>query len=129
MFADELKNQDIRGQQQRAATEQQQQQQRAAATATEGSSNSNRGQQQSSSSSNRGQQHAVKFLIDTDATESCIAEAFVSGIGAPLRTKLETLSIANGSLARSKGTVVLPINMQDYSIMVIGARRCSRCLQ
>ena len=58
-------------------------------------------------------QHAVRFLIDTGATESCIAEAFVHGIGAPARSKLETLSMANGSLAHSKGTVVLPINMQD----------------
>ena len=62
----------------------------------------------------REQQHAVRFLIDTGATESCISEAFVSGIGAPVRSKMETLSMANGSLAHSKGTVVLPINMQDY---------------
>ena len=59
-------------------------------------------------------QHAVKFLIDTGATKSCISEAFVNGIGAPVRSKLETLSKSNGSLAHSKGTVVLPINMQDY---------------
>ena len=60
------------------------------------------------------QQHAVRSLIDTGATESCISEAFVNGIGAPVRSKLETLSMANGSLAHSKGTVVLPINMQDH---------------
>ena len=57
--------------------------------------------------------HAIRFLIDTGATESCILEAFVNGIGAPVRAKLETF-MANGSLAHSKGTVVLPINMQDY---------------
>ena len=62
------------------------------------------------------QQHAVRFLVDTGATESCISEACVSEIGAPVRNKLETLSMANGSIAaaQSKGSVVLPINMQDY---------------
>ena len=60
------------------------------------------------------QQHAVKFLIDTGATESCISEAFVHRIDAKLRSKPETLSMANGSLAHSEGLVVLPINMQDY---------------
>ena len=64
-------------------------------------------------------QHAIRFLIDTGATESCIAEAFVNGIGAPARSKLETLSMANGSLAHSKDTVVLPINMHYWSEAVL----------
>ena len=55
------------------------------------------------------QQHVVRFLVDTGATESCISEAFVNEIGAPVRSKLETLSMANGSVAQSKGSVVLPI--------------------
>ena len=60
------------------------------------------------------QQHAVRFLVATGATESCISEAFVNDIGAPVQKKLEILSMANGSVAHSKGSVVLPINMQEH---------------
>ena len=59
-------------------------------------------------------QHPVRFLIDTGATESCISQSFVAKIGAHIKSRPETLSMANGSTAVSKGTVSLPINLQDY---------------
>ena len=56
------------------------------------------------------QQHAVRFLIDTGASQKSLS----TKINAAVRSKPETLSMANGSLAHSKGTMVLPINLQDY---------------
>ena len=55
-------------------------------------------------------QRPVRFLIDTGATESCISQSFIAKIGASIKSRPETLSMANGSTAVSQGTVSLPIN-------------------
>ena len=59
-------------------------------------------------------QTALKFLVDTGATESCISERLASSIGAPIRSCIEELRMANGSTAVSKGTTVSPICIQGY---------------
>jgi len=61
----------------------------------------------------------VRILVDTGATESCISEQFVKSTKAKVRSKPEELHMANGSIAVSQGTVVLPVSMQTYQEEVV----------
>ena len=66
-----------------------------------------------------GKQCPIRILVDTGATENCISEQFVSANNGRVRVKPEKLRMANGSIAASKGELVMPISMQTYSEEVV----------
>lgn len=57
----------------------------------------------------KNEQHPVRILVDTGATESCVSQQYVERVGASVRSKPEVLTLANGSTATSQGTIVAPV--------------------